>query len=131
MPPTTRTFGVKAVFQEYLRNISRFHPQALDTLNPILYGIRIDWQCVGRTNREAQYRSAKMNAMEVIEKLGLSGSRMAYSRSGNVVGQWDETEGRFMPIAGALMTGGWATMAAVRVNGQPMVADADWIEVPA
>jgi len=60
------------------------------------------------------------------------GLTWGHSRSGNVVGFYSQTAGRFIPKVSKILTGGWAQCGDVIVNGEPMVLNQDWIEaVPA
>ena len=55
--------------------------------------------------------------------------RLAVNANQTLIGAWDAQQGRFVPIAGLLITGGWVSCPyEVLVNGKPMCAE--WHEIP-
>lgn len=56
------------------------------------------------------------------------GRRFAASRSGMVIGEFNQAAGKFLPAAGMLISGEWANMPPILANGKPLVADEDWLE---
>lgn len=57
------------------------------------------------------------------------GVRLAASRSGSSVGVWSQDHQRFVAIQTQECRGGWVRVWGLpRINGQPAIADRDWME---
>jgi hypothetical protein len=72
-----------------------------------------------------------MTAQELlnIARKGRPNVRYAVNKAGNAIGAWDTDKGRFVIVAGLLLTGKWANMPVeLLVNGKPTVDACDWIE---
>ena len=71
-----------------------------------------------------------MTAQELIARVRQHNPdvRAARDRKGNAVALWDEEYGRFVAVAGRLVTGEWCQMPPFLVNGKPLYSPEDWIE---
>lgn len=72
-----------------------------------------------------------MTAQELltIARKGRPGVRYAVNKAGTAIGAWDASKGRFVAVAGLLLTGKWASMPMeLFINGKPAIDAGEWQE---
>lgn len=72
-----------------------------------------------------------MTARELLKiaRDGRPNVRYAMHRNETAIGAWVEDKGRFVVVAGKLLTGEWASLPyELLVNGAPMHKPEDWVE---
>lgn len=72
-----------------------------------------------------------MTAQELlaIARKGRPGVRYATNKAENAIGAWDTSKGRFVTVAGLLLTGRWANMPVeLLINGSPAIDAGEWVD---